>query len=345
MAERIVGMVKPQATPGLSMDGSARRIADRISAARADEGFRNYLDARDVACAMLDEDGRGGAAASGWMDASALTVAELRAALGRALGDAPEDYAVDDSAHQAAVLRLHAVLSERDDQQLWRGEPEGLGLYGYSSVQGRLNLSGAVIRYALLALYRANFLVEFLKDKKRTLAVVGAGWGGIAVAFKGRFPKARVIVLDEPEALLRAATYIRTVAPGLKLATATRSSLDATFGQLDRVDVLLLPFYLIDQIRAVRIDAAILDAVTGTRDLNVSVEALERLGLLGCERLCAVSGRAAVQRRMAQTWPSETLATDHLIDPHGGLDGVEEAGGDLEALAPLGRLGLVVVRQ
>lgn len=344
MAERIVAMVKPHAVPGQPGGGSAQRVADRIEAARADGAFRHYLDARDVACAMLDEQGRDAATVDGWMDASALAVAELRAAAGREMGDAPADYAAGDAGHEAAVRHLHAVLSGMDDQQLWSGEPEGLGQYGYAGVRGRENLSGAVVRYALLALYRARFLTEFLKGKQRTLAVVGAGWGGLPVAFKNRFPKARVIVLDEPEALMRAATYIGTVAPGLRLATATRSSLDGVLARMDGVDVLLLPYYLLDRLGAAAIDVAILDTVGGTRNLQAGVAALRDLGSFGCARLCVLAGRSAVQRRLAEAWSSEALTTDRLVDPGFGLEGLAAAGGDPEVLAPLGHLGAVLVR-
>ncbi|MEQ8813434.1 MAG: hypothetical protein RLO51_06670 [Thalassobaculum sp.] len=345
MAERIVAMVKPRAAQDRGAVGSSQRIADRIWEARADDAFRNYLDARDVACAMLDEAGRDAETASGWMDAGALAVAELRAGAGRAMGDAPEDYAAGDEGHENAVRALHAALAEGDDQALWPGEPEGLGLYGYGGKAGRINLSGAVVRYALLTLYRAGFLGEFLKGKRRTLAVVGAGWGGIALAFKTRFPNAKVILLDEPEALLRAATYLRTVAPELKLASATGYSLGAVLPLLNDIDVLLLPLYLLDRLQAVAVDVALLDTVVGTRDLTGPVEALDRLGAFGCERLCAVFWRGAMLRRMAEFWPPDALSTAHLLDPAIGLPGLEEAGGDPDALAPLGRLGHAVVRR
>lgn len=344
MAERIFAMVKPAALERPS-GRAAQQVADRIWKARADDAFRNYLDARDVACAMLDEAGRGAGPVSAWMDAGALAIAELRAVLGRAMGDAPEDYARGDAGHETAVRRLHAALAEMDDQQLWAGEPEGLGQYGYATETGRASLSGAAVRHAMLALHRAGFLREFLKGKKRALAIVGAGWGGLALAFKARFPRATVIVLDEPEGLLRAATYLRTVAPGLKLAAATRASLGALLPQLGSVDVLLLPFHLLDQLHPVTIDVAVLDAVVGTRELDAPVAALDRLGSFGCERLCAVLDRGAVLRRMAAFWPQDGLSTEHLIDPAFGLAGLVEAGGDPDALAPLGRLGHAVVRR
>ena len=343
MAERMIAMVKPRAAQDRGAAGSSQRIADRIWQARAGDAFRNYLDARDVACAMLDEAGRDAETASGWMDASALAVAELRGAAGRAMGDAPEDYARGDDAHEATVRALHAALAEGDDRSLWPGEPDGLGLYGYDGESGRINLSGAVLRYSLVTLHRAGFLGEFLRGKQRTLAVVGAGWGGSALAFKTRFPNAKVILLDEPEALLRAATYLRTVAPQLTLASPTGYSLDAVLPLLNDIDVLLLPLYLLDRIRSVTVDVAFLDAVTGAGGPGAPVDALARLGSFGCERLCAVVDRSAVRRRMAEIWPPDSLSIGQIVDPAVGLVGVDGVAADPEALAPLGRLGSVVV--
>lgn len=348
MAERIFGMVKPKAAENRLQSlagGSAQWIADRIWQARADDAFRNYLDARDVACAMFDEAGTSPASVSPWMDASALTIMRLRAVLGEALGDGPDNYAGGDPGHETAIRKLHATLAALDDRDLWVGEPDGLGQYGYSSATGQLNLSGAMIRYSLLALLRAGFLGDFLKDKKRTLAIVGAGWGGTALACVSRFPNATVIVVDEPVGLLRAATYLRTVAPRLKLASATRSSLKSILPRLAELDVLLVPFYLAEGLDAVPIDVAMLDAAIGTHDLAEPIRVLERLGSSGCDRLCAVLNREATAQRFAQAFALKSAGPEHLVDWPAWLADLEQAGGEVEPVAAFGRLGHVVVRQ
>ncbi|GHD49957.1 hypothetical protein GCM10017083_22970 [Thalassobaculum fulvum] len=348
MAERIFGMVKPKVAARelpASAGGSAQWVADRIWEARADEAFRNYLDARDVACVMFDEAGSAPAAVSPWMDAGALTVTRLRAVLGGALGDRPEDYADGDPGHESAIRRLHATLADLDERELWVGEPAGLGQYGYAADTGLLNLSGAMIRYSLLTLLRAGFLGDFLKDKKRTLAIVGAGWGGTALAFASRFPNATVVVLDEPEGLLRTATYLRSVAPRLKLASATRSSLKSILPRLAELDVLLVPFYLADGLDAAPIDVAMLDAVVGTRDLAEPIRVLERLGASGCDRLCAVLNRRTAAKRLADTFDLETAEYEHLVDWPAWLAGLKEAGGDPEPVGAFAQLGHMVVRR
>lgn len=348
MAERIFELAKPNATTDRSsamVGGSARTIAERISQARAAEVYRHYLDARDVACAMLDDAGSDTGSVSAWMDASALAVAELRAVLGRELGDDPEDYARGDAAHEALVRRVHATLSELDDHSVWLGEPDGLGQYGYSDENGRLSLSGAAIRYAMLTLVRVGFLGDFLKGKRRTLAVVGAGWGGLALAFVSRFPDATVIVLDAPDGLLRAATYLRTVAPDLKLASATRGSLRSTLPRLADIDVLMVPLDLADQLDQFPIDVAVLDAVTATRVNDRPMAALHRLAAAGCQRVCAVLDRTVVARRLAEVFEPDELSVEYLIDWSVWLTEPQQADSEMEAVVPRGRLAHVVIKR
>lgn len=348
MAERIFELAKPKAaTDRLSVmvGGSARMLAERISQARADESFRNYLDARDVACAMLDDAGTDAASVSPWMDASALAIAELRAAVGRELGDDPEDYAASDAVHEALVRRLHAALGDLDDQSVWCGEPDGLGQYGYADQNGRLNLSGAAVRYAMLTLLRVGFMGDFLKGKRRTLAVVGAGWGGLALAFASRYPNATVIVLDEPDGLLRAATYIRTVAPDLKLASTTRASLRSVLPRLADINVVLVPLHLADQLDQFPIDAAILDAVTATRATDQKIATLRRLDAAGCERVCAVLNRVAAARRLAAVFELDAVSAEHLIDWSTLLTELQQADGDIEPVGLHERFAHVVLKR
>lgn len=347
MAERMFAMVKADAPGGrrAAAGGAAERVADRVAQARASEAYRNYLDARDVACAMLDEAGDAGAAVSPWMDAGALTIGLLRAAIGRQAGDPPEAYAGDDPGHEAAVRGLHAALAGLDDRGLWPGEPDHLGQYGYPSGSGRLNLSGAAVRYAMLALSRCGFLGDFLKDKKRTLAIVGAGWGGLALAFVSRFPRATVVVLDTPEGLLPAATYLRTAAPGLKLATATMASIDAVLPRVGDLDVVLVPLHMRDKLDVLPIDVALLDATLGGGDPAVGMATLARLRAAGCERLCAVVPREASARRLAEAAGLGPCAAEHLIDWPSWLPGLERDGGDPATLAGFGRLAHMVPRR
>lgn len=351
MAERIFAMVKSDLPTGRAVPavgaaaGAAGRIAERISQARAGTAFRNYLDARDIVCAMLDEAGDAGAAVSPWMDAGALTIDELRAALGRRAGDSPEAYAVGNAGHETAVRRLHAALAGLDDRHLWSGEPDGLGQYGYPSDAGRLNLTGAAVRYALLALSQCGCLEPFLAGEKRTLAVIGAGWGGLALAFASRFPNATVVVLDEPEGLMLAATWLRSVAPRLALATVTGSSIDAVLPRLAELDVVLVPLHLMDRLDVPALDGTLLDGVSGGLGHATAAATLARLAASGCPRSCVVMPGAESWPRLAEVAGIEPGPVRHLIDWPAWSAQLQRSGGDPTALAGFDRMAHMLVRR
>lgn len=343
IAEEIIGMAKPSANANQSgtVVGAARLIADRIEEARDDIAFRNYLDAREVAVAMLDEARPEHAAVSTWMDVSALTVAELRKDSARLMGDLPEDYETGDPAHELTVRRLHATLDALDAKGIWSSEPGGLGQFGYPSVVGRLNVSGAIVCYAMLALQQVRFIGDFLKGKKRTLAVVGAGWGGLALAFSTRFPNATVIVLDEPDAIVRASTYLRTVAPNLRLATVTGASLNAVLPRLNSLNVVLAPLYLAERIAVEPIAATILDSVAGPRDPSALIHATNMIVLGGCDRVCAVFNRRSTQNRLLEAFGSKSGKVRQVVNWPEWFAELKGAGGDPEAVAPLRRLQFI----
>ncbi|NQW10198.1 MAG: hypothetical protein HQ481_10010 [Alphaproteobacteria bacterium] len=348
IAERIIGMMKASTAGvkrGETVDSAGLRIAGRIAEARNSEAFRNYLDARDVACAMLDETGLLDEAISTWMDASPLMVANLRGCMGRECGDDPGHYRGDYQGHEVMVRHLHQALNRLDNQNLWSREPDALGQYGYESDAGRLNLTGAASRYALLALNEVGFLGDFLKGKKRTLAVVGGNWGGLPLAFVSRFPNSTVFELGSPERLVRVATYLRSVAPNLKVATLTRSSFKAVLPSLLDMNVVLVPDYLGDEIGSLPIDTALFDATVEHSDIAAALDLFDGIAAAGCGRLCAVSGRSSVTRQVTGRFGSDNAKLRFLIDWPAFCLEAGDANGDVEALGSVGRLHHVVVRR
>ena len=341
IAERALSMVKPEALFQFPEDGTigiAPRLAEVRDDARSSAAYRHFVGMRETVYAMYDECGGRVESAYEWLDPSPLMVNGLRGWFGRMLDDPPEAYAATDQRHKESMKVIQGVLAGWDAEKVWLGEPNKLGQYG-SEVGGEItNVAGLRLRAQLVTLYRSNVIRDLVKGKIRTLAIIGAGWGGLALALARRFPKGRFVIIDRPDALLRASVYLQSLAPTLSMATIVNEVADRLAETVLSSEVVFIPDYLANHLETVRIDSAVLDTIYGPGLSMDPLAGADLLVRLKAKQSLCFSDRPGLQKRLAERLNEDFGPFMPVLDRGKISARIEIAGGDADDVEPLLRL-------
>jgi hypothetical protein len=105
-------------------------------------------------------------------------------------------------------------------------EPKELSGFGYPIGNGMVNIDTIKFNESLIALGLA--FPDLYNVKDGYILEIGGGWGGFAHALKQTNPRIKVILVDFPEILLLAATYLYATNPEKKIQVLNSSEIDVT---------------------------------------------------------------------------------------------------------------------
>lgn len=149
-------------------------------------------------------------------------------------------------AHHAHRARDVARKFERqmkfDRRGVFVEEPEALGGFGFSMSDRRVNAETLRWNESLLALDEVGWLAELEALERPVVVELGGGWGGFGYTLRRRLPNLCHVIIDRPERLLFAGTYLRALFPEARCWIPTGVSADVS-APLAEFDVVLLPDY------------------------------------------------------------------------------------------------------
>jgi hypothetical protein len=145
--------------------------------------------------------------------------------------------------------KLEALL-ELGDRSLLVPEPRDLGGFGHEIDGALYNVDTLKYFEVLIALERGAVLPGLRERAERaTVWEIGAGWGGLAYAFKTVLPDTTYVVSDLPQLFLFSGTYLQTVLPEARIAWLHDEAEVAAFGAWDDYDFVLTPHFALEALR------------------------------------------------------------------------------------------------
>lgn len=239
-----------------------------IENARRSPAYGHYLAAREEVLALLDAPASASVRPSEYwelelsgfeylLDASPLVVERLREHCHHLTGLRAYDYRPHHEHKAGPFLEKLESLRAVDRWNVFVPEPSLLGGFGFHTPHGRANLDTLKFFEALIALGKASLLEPLLESRgeKKTVLEIGSGWGGFAYQLKSICPKITYILVDLPQTLLLAATYLRTAFPDAPVAFWRGDAPPA--GSPPSQGFLLVPHHAFGRIRPGGIDLAV----------------------------------------------------------------------------------------
>lgn len=197
-----------------------------LETARSSREYQLYLTVRERVFAMLDNEPKTGDAVPSayWrtelagfdymLDASPLIIQKLRHHTYHLTGLREYEYRKHHAYKSGPLEKRLAFLRARDAHNLFVPESSALGGFGYEIGGALVNADTLRFYEILLGLEQANILDEFRNTaSRRAVLEIGSGWGGFAHQWKTLFPNTAYVLVDFPEALLFATTYLLYLFP------------------------------------------------------------------------------------------------------------------------------------
>jgi hypothetical protein len=125
----------------------------------------------------------------------------------------PEEYRPGDRETRRQFEAKLRMLTELEGDALLVPEAPVLGAVGHQIDGALYNLDTLKFFEALIALERGAVLDEIRTSGPKIVWEIGAGWGGFAYQFKTLFPDVTYVIVDLPERLPLATTYLETLLP------------------------------------------------------------------------------------------------------------------------------------
>ena len=246
---------------------AAELLSRRVDAAAASDAYRAYSEARRHVLAWLSASKTSAStdASSYWreelsgaeylLDAHPLVVATLRHHSYHVTGLRPYDYRSGKDKARAWMTAKLAALMERADPSLFVPEHKALGGFGFESEHGLFNLDTLKYFESVIALQDAAVLPRLREASDRPIIwEVGSGWGGFAYVLKKLIPNQTYVMIDLPETMLLAGTYLRTVFPKARMRFFDPSDPAALLDDWEQQDFVFLPHTALEHFRPPRLD-------------------------------------------------------------------------------------------
>ncbi len=166
------------------------------------------------------------------------------------------------------------------DEGLWRrlasmlpksyveGEPRCAGEYGHE-IDGMLINKNTIRNYAVIkTLHQKGIISTLLSTEAPVILEIGAGYGGLAYHLSRIVRKAKYVIVDLPETLLLAASYLTITCPERPLYLYDPKDIQtASTSDFSGYDFVLLPNYALRYLNNLRFDLAI--NVGSFQEMNV----------------------------------------------------------------------------
>lgn len=249
-----------------SVGATAGALEQRLRELSQSMPYQNYLAVRDRVLAMMDHGGDTPTAepSAYWseelggfeymLDASPLIIDKLRHHTYHLTGLKVYDYRTGkDRAREQLRERLKGLLEVGDRELLVPETPE-LGGFGFE-IDGELyNVDTLKYFESMLALQLGAVLPEFRTDERKLVWEIGAGWGGLARAFKTVCPATTYVITDLPQSMLFSGTYLRSVLPDSTCRFYGDVPEDKLFDDWQEVDFIFLPHTALEAMSPPRLD-------------------------------------------------------------------------------------------
>lgn len=271
-----------------------------VEAARCSDAFCHYQQVRERVLDMLEQS-QTDEVSPYWqeelagfdymLDASPLVIRKLREHCYHITGLRAYEYRSHHSHQQEAFAKKLGALREHDDAGLFVPESPLLGGFGHTIDGALVNIDTLKYYECLIAMDKGGLLAP-LRDQageRRTVMLIGDGWGGLTYQLRSLFPSALYIIVDLPPTLLFSGVYLSTVFPEAKVLMY-RGQGEGELAQhvLDH-DLVFVPHFAMDHIPFAKLDLAI-NTVSFQEMTSAQVAGYaRRLHELGCPALYSLN--------------------------------------------------------
>lgn len=276
-------------------------IEKSVREAEESRAYRGYKETLHDILAMIDSSPGHEEASPYWseelaglqymFDAGPLIVAGLREHCHHLTGIRAYEYRNHHARLRAGFANKLARLRELDDSDLFVPESHALGGFGFDVDGDLVNLDTLKYYESILALGVAGELPN--RNADHTVLEIGGGWGGLAYQYRTLFPGARYVIIDLPQVLLFAGTYLRATFPGAKFVAGIENVLSA-----EEYDFALLPHFAVEELAKMpRFDLA-MNTVSFQEMTSAQVRAyVHSLASNGCPVLYSHNRRVSPNNR------------------------------------------------
>jgi hypothetical protein len=148
-----------------------------------------------------------------------------------------------------------AIVAGLPDRYVLSEPADGIGF----DLNGKL-VSWDIIRFqrAFSALYREGIFDQLARLPRRHILEIGGGYGGIAHQVGKTLERTTYIIVDLPETLVFAASYLSLQNPAKKIYLYDKDTFQSVVtGDLDSYDFILLPNYRLKDLSHIKFDLAL----------------------------------------------------------------------------------------